>query len=140
MIIGIVSASNDRHRFYEALLSSHTLLHFTPDEVLSGAAPVFCNGFLLDAGLLNSDRKKLQKLLSRMSNTEVSAFKASEESHPCILRHNPASGLQFQCGRIAEAKVRGVSAANRCGPDRINTLVFQDVTENSDPPSKTVPD
>lgn len=140
MIIGIVSASKDRHRFYEALLSSHTLLHFTPDEILRGAAPVSCDGFLLDAGLLNGDRKKLQKLLSRMSNTEVSAFKAYEESHPCILRHNPASGLQFLCGRIAEAKLRGEGAASECDPDRIHTLVFQDVTESGNPPAESLPD
>jgi len=139
MIIGIVSASNEQHRFYEMLLSSHTLLHFTPDEILSGIS-VSCDGFLLDAGLLNSDRRKLQKLLSRMSNTEVSAFMAREESHPCTLRHNPASGLQFQCGRMAAAKVRGVNAVNRCDSERIHTLIYQDVAEDSDPPTESLSD
>ncbi|HUW50259.1 MAG TPA: hypothetical protein VMV75_04510 [Sulfuricella sp.] len=139
MIIGIVSASNEQHRFYEALLPSHTRLHFTPGEILSGIS-VSCDGFLLDAGLLNSDRRKLQKLLSRMSNMEVSAVIAREESHPCTLRHNPASGLKFQCGRIAAAKVREMGAVNRCDPERIHTLVFQDVTEGSDSSAESLPD
>lgn len=129
MIIGTVSASNGQRRFYEVLLSSHTLLHFTPDEILSGIS-VSCDGFLLDADILNSDRKKLQKLLSRMRGTEVSAFMACEESHPCILRSNSAGGLKLQCGRIAAVKARENEAGDRRGAGHMHTLIFQDDSDD----------
>lgn len=128
MIIGIVSSASNRQRFYEMLLASHTLLYFTPDEILNGI-PAYCDGFLLDAGLLNGEHRKLQKLLSRMPDIGVSAFMAGEESHPCIIHHNAGGGVQIQCGRLAAAKERGADPAGGCRAGRTHTLVFQDVSE-----------
>ena len=62
MIIGIVTGANQRRRFYEVLLPSHTLLYFTPDEILKGIS-AYCDGFLLDTGLLSGERRKLRQLL-----------------------------------------------------------------------------
>ena len=127
MIIGIVSDSDERRRFYEGLLFSHTVLHFTPDEVLCGRA-VFCDGFLLDAGLLSSRRKKLQKLLKQLGSTDVSAFISCEASHLCIVRHDPAGGLGFQCGRVAAVSSPGSDLAGERGTACMHTLVFQDTS------------
>jgi len=129
MIIGIVSDSDERRRFYEGLLFSHTVLHFTPDEVLCGRS-VSCDGFLLDAGLLSSKRKKLQKLLKRMGSTDVSAFISCEASHLCIVRHDPAGGLGFQCGRVAAASSPGPGIAGERGTACMHTLVFQDTSDD----------
>ena len=136
MIIGIVSTANHRRRFYEVLLSSHTLLYFTPDEILRGIA-AYCDGFLLDTGLLNGERRKLQKLLSRMPGTEVSGVMAGEESHPCVVQHDSAGGVKFQCGRMAAAMEREREqemereAESACtgSSGRMHMLVFQDVSE-----------
>lgn len=84
MIIGIVSTANNRHQHYDALLASHMLLYFTPDEILRGI-PAYCDRFLLDADLLNCERQKLQKLLNLMPVTEVSALMAGEENHLCVV-------------------------------------------------------
>lgn len=137
MIIGIVSASNEQHSFYEALLPSHTLLHFTPDEILSGIS-ASCDGFLLDAGLLDVDRRRLKKLLNRMRGTEVSAFMACEESRPCILRNNSVDGLKLQCGRIAAVKAHGVN--DRRGAGHVHTLIFQDDSDDCVSAVESLPD
>ncbi|MCL4471138.1 MAG: hypothetical protein M1547_08470 [Gammaproteobacteria bacterium] len=129
MIIGIVSDSDERHRFYEGLLFSHTVLHYTPDEVLCGRL-VSCDGFLLDAGLLSSKRKKLRKLLKRMGSTDVSAFISCETSHLCIVRHDPAGGLGFQCGRVAAAGSPEPGLAGERGTACMHTLVFQDTADD----------
>jgi len=126
MIIGIVSDSNERYRFYEALLSLHTLLHFTPGEILSGIS-ASCDGFLLDVDLLNGDDKKLQELLSQMRGREVSAF---EEIHPCILRNNSVDGLKLQCGRVAAVRARENAATERRGSGHVHTLIFQDDSDD----------
>lgn len=127
MIIGIVSSADRQRCFYKALLPSHTLLYFTPDEILKGIS-AYCDGFLLDAGLLNGERRKLQKLLSRMPGTELSACIAGEESHPCVLQHDSEGNVKFQCGRIAAALERKAESGQATSPGRTHTLVFQDVS------------
>ncbi|MDD5242099.1 MAG: hypothetical protein PHG47_10350 [Sulfuricella sp.] len=139
MIIGIVSTSNERHKFYKALLLSHTLLHFTPVEILSGRS-VSCDGFLLDIELLSDDRRKFQKLLNRMRGTEVFAFMPGDESPPCVLRNNFADGLKLQCGRLAAIKEPGRVPVGRRGDKPIYTLIFQDDSDDYAPPTESLRD
>lgn len=128
MIIGIITGANQRRRFYEVLLPSHTLLYFTPDEILKGIS-AYCDGFLLDTGLLSGERRKLRQLLSRMPGTEVSGVMAGKEHPPCVIHHDSAGGVKFQCGRIAIAREQEAESAAAGSSGCMHTLVFQDVSE-----------